>query len=71
MLVENYLYDFNNYLENFLKLIKELKKNMVFPLKYLVYEKDNKNYIALTDISEYESSKEICKKFNLFAIAKE
>lgn len=71
MLVENYLYDFNNYLENFLKLIKELKNNMVFPLKYLVYEKDNKNYIALTDISEYESSKEICKKFNLFAIAKE
>ena len=71
MLVENYLYDFNNYLENFLKLIKELKNNMVFPLKYLVYEKDNKNYIALTDISEYESSKDICKKFNLFAIAKE
>lgn len=71
MLVKNYLYDFNNYLENFLKLIKELKNNIVFPLKYLVYEKDNKNYIALTDISEYESSKEIRKKFNLFAIAKE
>lgn len=71
MLVKNYLYDFNNYLENFLKLIKELKNNIVFPLKYLVYEKGNKNYIALTDISEYESSKEICKKFNLFAIAKE
>lgn len=70
-LLEKYLYTFNDYYDNFVSFLKQIIKCLVFPLEYTVYEKNNQNFIVINSLEENESVKNICKKYNLFTVAKE
>lgn len=70
-LLEESLYGFNEYYDNFVSLLKQIIKCLVFPLEYTVYEKNNQNFIVINSLEENESVKNICKKYNLFTVAKE
>ena len=69
--LEKNLYTFNDYYDNFVSFLKQIIKCLVFPLEYTVYEKNNQNFIVINSLEENESVKNICKKYNLFTVAKE
>ena len=70
-LLDKYLTDFNNYYDNFITLLNQIKKQLIFPLQYIVYEKENKNYVLIDNLEEYKNLKEMCNKYNLLTLAKE
>ena len=62
--VSKYLNQINNYLVNGLVCLNKMK-NVHIPEEYLVYEKDNQRFIAISELSEYDSTTELRKEFSL------
>lgn len=62
--IDKYLLNIKQYIDMSLNILFKLNE-ICIPETYKVYEKNKKRYIVIDDISEYESTKDLCKQFNL------
>lgn len=62
--IDKYLLNIKQYIDTSLNILFKLNE-ICIPETYKVYEKNKKRYIVIDDISEYESTKDLCKQFNL------
>ena len=62
--VSNYLKQISDYLIKGLTCLKSLREIHI-PEDYPVFEKENQRYIVLNELSEYDSTKDLCKEFSL------
>ena len=67
--VDDYLFALNNYLNNCLDILNSLSKVHI-PESYKVYEKNDARFIVINDLKEYETTKDLCKEFNLKCITR-
>lgn len=67
--VSNYLKQINDYLTKCIACLKNLK-DVHIPEEYPVFEKNGQNYIVIKELSEYEATKGLCKKFSLKCLAR-
>lgn len=58
------------YIDKAYELLLKLSLDVDIPEDYKVYDKNEERYIIINDLSEYESTKEICNKYNLKCIAR-
>lgn len=67
--ISNYLKQINDYLTKCIVCLKNLKEVHI-PEDYPVFEKDGQRYIAISELSEYDTAKELCKEFSLKCLAR-
>lgn len=67
--VSNYLKQINDYLVKCVICLKNLK-DVHIPEEYPVFEKNSQKYIAIKELTEYESTKGLCKEFSLKCLAR-
>ena len=67
--VSNYLRQINEYLNNSITCLKKMIEVNI-PEEYPVFEKDGQKYIVLNDLSEYDSTKELCDEYSLKCLAR-
>lgn len=67
--VSNYLRQISDYLTKSIVCLKSMK-DVHIPEEYPVFEKDGQKYIAINELSEFDSSKELCKEFSLKCLAR-
>lgn len=67
--VEKHLFNINNYLKQCTDILEKLL-NVHIPEKYAVKEKNGERFIAIDNLDEIETTKELCKEFNLKCIAR-
>ena len=67
--VSNYLKQINDYLTKCIVCLKNLKEVQI-PEEYPVFEKDGQRYIAISELSEFDTTKELCKEFSLKCLAR-
>ena len=67
--VANYLKQISEYLIKCIACLKNLKEIHI-PEDYQVFEKDNQRYIAISELSEFNATKELCKEFSLKCLAR-
>lgn len=66
----DYLHDIKVYLDNCIRVLEDLLKVHI-PEEYKVYDHENSKFIAISDLSEYETTKAIRDEFHLECVAKE
>ena len=67
--VSNYLKQINDYLIKCIACLKNMREIHI-PEDYPVFEKENQRYIVLNELSEFESTKDLCKEFSLKCLAR-
>lgn len=67
--VDNHLYSLKKYMESCLQTIVKLQ-SVHIPEEYPVYDKQGQRYIVITDLSEYEKTRELCNEFLLKCITR-
>ncbi len=66
----DYLHKIKSYLDNSICVLEDLLK-VYIPEEYKVYDHEDERFIAISDLSEFETSKGICDEFHLKCVAKE
>lgn len=66
----DYLHKIKFYLGDSICVLEDLSK-VYIPEEYKVYDYGNERFIAISDLSEYETSYGICDEFHLKCVAKE
>ena len=67
--VSNYLKQINDYLTKCIVCLKNMREIHI-PEDYPVFEKDGQRYIALSELSEFNATIELCKEFSLKCLAR-
>ena len=68
--VDTYLLSIKQYINKSYEILTKLFEEVDIPEDYKVYDKDKERFIVINDLSEYESTKDICEKYNLKCIAR-
>ena len=67
--VSNYLKQISDYLTKSIVCLKNMK-DVHIPEEYSVFEKDGQRYITISELSEFDVTKELCKEFSLKCLAR-
>lgn len=67
--IKKNLFSIKIYTESIIVVLNELLL-IEIPEDYVVYEKDNKRFIVIDNLDEFESTKDICEKFNLSCLTR-
>ena len=67
--VSNYLKQISDYLTKSIVCLKNMKDAHI-PEEYPVFEKDGQRYITISELSEFDVTKELCKEFSLKCLAR-
>ena len=68
--VDTFLLSIKQYIDKSCEILTKLFEEVDMPEDYKVYDKGKERFIVINDLSEYESTKNICEKYNLKCIAR-